>query len=122
MFESAEIGHKVDKEIYDREVPGLREALLDAQYDLISRRGFPVIVLVGGVDGAGCSETVHLQRARVDLAVRAQVAVEDAPRAPAIHDLDAADLDDPVAEFGLQARGFGVEDDLAHGKRIADSG
>jgi len=66
MFESAEIGHKVDKEIYDREVPGLREDLLDAQYDLISRRGFPVIVLVGGVDGAGRSETVHLLNAWLD--------------------------------------------------------
>ncbi len=37
MFESAELGHKVDKETYEREVPILREALLDAQYDLISR-------------------------------------------------------------------------------------
>jgi len=45
-------------------------------------------------------EAMHLQRARVDLAVRVQVAVEHAPGAPAVHDLDAADLDDAVAEFG----------------------
>jgi AMP-polyphosphate phosphotransferase len=66
MFESAEIGHKIDKATYEREVPALREALLDAQYDLISRRDFPVVVLVGGVDGAGRSETVHLLNAWLD--------------------------------------------------------
>lgn len=66
MFESAEIGHKVDKATYERELPALREALLDAQYDLISRRDFPVIVLVGGVDGAGRSESVHLLNAWLD--------------------------------------------------------
>ncbi len=66
MFESAEIGHKVDKATYERELPALREALLDAQYDLISRRDFPVIVLVGGVDGAGRSESVHLLNTWLD--------------------------------------------------------
>lgn len=66
MFESAEIGHKVDKSTYEREVPALREALLDAQYDLISKRGFPVVILVGGVDGAGRSETVQLLNAWLD--------------------------------------------------------
>jgi hypothetical protein len=34
MFESAEIGHAIDKETYDTEVPALREALLEAQYEL----------------------------------------------------------------------------------------
>ena len=29
MFESAEIGHFIDKETYDNEVPALREALLE---------------------------------------------------------------------------------------------
>ncbi|MGH8396229.1 MAG: hypothetical protein ACRESN_28650, partial [Pseudomonas sp.] len=28
MFESAEIGHAIDKDTYDAEVPALREALL----------------------------------------------------------------------------------------------
>jgi polyphosphate:AMP phosphotransferase len=60
MFESAEIGHKIDKQTYERELPALREALLDAQYDLISQHRFPVIILIGGVDGAGRSESVGL--------------------------------------------------------------
>ncbi|TXT18051.1 MAG: polyphosphate:AMP phosphotransferase [bacterium] len=66
MFESAELGHKVDKETYEREVPVLREALLDAQYDLISQRGFQVVILVGGVDGAGRSECVQQLNAWLD--------------------------------------------------------
>ena len=59
MFESAEIGHKVDKATYDREAPALREALLDAQYDLIHSPEFPLVILMSGVDGAGRSESVY---------------------------------------------------------------
>ena len=59
MFESAELGHRISKEDWDREVPALREALLDAQYDLAAAKGFPVILLVAGVDGSGKSETVN---------------------------------------------------------------
>ena len=59
MFESAELGHKIDKKTYQAEVPALREALLDMQYDLIQDKTFPVIILVGGVDGAGRSEIVN---------------------------------------------------------------
>lgn len=58
MFESAELGHAVDKETYDREVPELREALLAAQYEVLEQKRFPVIVLISGVDGAGKGETV----------------------------------------------------------------
>ncbi|MDP2785286.1 MAG: polyphosphate:AMP phosphotransferase [Sulfurimicrobium sp.] len=60
MFESAELGHKIDKATYDKEVPLLREALLDTQLDLAQSGKFPVIVLLGGVDGAGRGETVNL--------------------------------------------------------------
>ncbi|WP_255210958.1 hypothetical protein [Methylogaea oryzae] len=60
MFESAELGHKIDKATFEAEVPILREALLQAQYELIARAKFPVVILVGGVDGAGKSETVNL--------------------------------------------------------------
>lgn len=60
MFESAELGHKIDKDTYKREVPALREALLDAQFDLLEARKFPVIILIGGVDGAGKGETANL--------------------------------------------------------------
>jgi polyphosphate:AMP phosphotransferase len=60
MFESAELGHKIDKATYDAEVPKLREALLDAQFELGQKAKFPVIILIGGVDGAGRGETVNL--------------------------------------------------------------
>ena len=60
MFESAELGHKVDKAAYQREEPKLREALLNAQYDLAKAAKFPVIIVIGGVDGAGKGETVNL--------------------------------------------------------------
>jgi polyphosphate:AMP phosphotransferase len=60
MFESAELGHKISKAVYGRELPLLREALLDAQLELIRLAKFPVIILLGGVDGAGRGETVNL--------------------------------------------------------------
>src|SRR5689334_14539494 len=60
MFESAELGHKIDKAMYDREVPQLREALLNAQFELTENGKFPVIIVIGGVDGAGKGETVNL--------------------------------------------------------------
>jgi len=31
MFESAELGHRIDKEVWEREIPALREALLAAK-------------------------------------------------------------------------------------------
>ncbi|MBP1628893.1 MAG: polyphosphate:AMP phosphotransferase [Holophagaceae bacterium] len=58
MFESAELGHRVDKATWDKEVPILRAALLDAQYDLAAAKGFPVVILIAGVDGAGKSAVV----------------------------------------------------------------
>jgi len=60
MFESAEIGHKISKAEWKREIPGLREGLLDAQLDLLQSRKFPVIILVAGVDCAGKGETVNI--------------------------------------------------------------
>ncbi|AIR91692.1 polyphosphate:AMP phosphotransferase [Pseudomonas cremoricolorata] len=60
MFESAEIGHCIDKETYDAEEPALREALLDAQYELKQQARFPVIILINGIEGAGKGETVKL--------------------------------------------------------------
>lgn len=59
MFESAELGHTLDKKTFDKELPGLRAALLDAQYELVEKRGFQVIIIVSGVDGGGRRETVH---------------------------------------------------------------
>jgi hypothetical protein len=53
MFESAELGHAITKQTYARQVPKLRESLLDAQYDLFQNGRFPVMILIGSVDGAG---------------------------------------------------------------------
>jgi polyphosphate:AMP phosphotransferase len=60
MFESAELGHQIDKAIYDIEAPKLREALLEAQMSLAKSSRFPVIILISGLDGAGRGETVNL--------------------------------------------------------------
>nr|WP_319395600.1 polyphosphate:AMP phosphotransferase [uncultured Desulfobacter sp.] len=60
MFESAELGHKISKSDYKKEVPGLREELLHAQLDLNESSAFQVIILVGGLDGAGRGATVNL--------------------------------------------------------------
>lgn len=60
MFASAELGHQIDKETWDREEPVLREDLLEAQFDLAEQAKFPVIILISGVDGAGKGETVNL--------------------------------------------------------------
>ena len=60
MFESAEIGHKLDKARFKREEPKVRKRLLDLQYRLLEKSKFPVIILVNGVDGAGKGETVNL--------------------------------------------------------------
>ncbi|MEW6678500.1 MAG: polyphosphate:AMP phosphotransferase [Pseudomonadota bacterium] len=59
MFESAELGHKIDEENYEKALPDLRAALLDAQYELVQKRGFQVILIMSGVDGGGRSETVY---------------------------------------------------------------
>lgn len=60
MFESAELGHKIDKETFKKEVPKLRAALLDAQYEMLEKKEFPVVILISGVDGSGKGETINL--------------------------------------------------------------
>ena len=60
MFESAEVGHKVSREDYREREARLREDLLKAQYDLLESARFPVVIIIGGVDGAGKGETVNL--------------------------------------------------------------
>ena len=60
MFESAELGHTIDKETYRKEVPRLRADLLDAQFDFRENGKFPVVILVSGVDGAGKGETINV--------------------------------------------------------------
>ena len=60
MFESAELGHKIDKDTFKEEVPKLRAALLDVQYDVLQKKEFPVVILISGVDGSGKGETINL--------------------------------------------------------------
>ena len=59
MFETAEIGNKVGKQQFNTEAPKIREALLQAQRDLAGA-DLSVIIHIGGVEGAGKSETVNL--------------------------------------------------------------
>jgi AMP-polyphosphate phosphotransferase len=57
MLETAEVGHVVSKRAYDRAEPALREALLDAQYDLLEGRHKAVVVLLSGVAAGGRGES-----------------------------------------------------------------
>ena len=57
MLETAEVGHVVSKRAYDRAEPALREALLNAQYDLFEGRHKAVVVLLSGVEAGGRGET-----------------------------------------------------------------
>src|SRR3989304_9465586 len=66
MFESANLKHRLDKAVYKREAAKLRQALLDAQYDLKQNGRFPVLILIAGVEGAGQSETVNLLNEGMD--------------------------------------------------------
>jgi len=59
MFESAELGHTIDKKTFRAEVRKLREALLEAQFELREKGTFQVLVLVSGMDGAGKRETIN---------------------------------------------------------------
>lgn len=66
MFESAEIGHRVDRATYKAQVPALRAALLQAQYELLQRADRAVCILINGVESAGRSETVNTLNAWMD--------------------------------------------------------
>ncbi len=60
MFESAELGHKIDKARFRDEEPKLRAALLDAQFDFRENGKFPIVILISGVDGSGKGETINV--------------------------------------------------------------
>jgi AMP-polyphosphate phosphotransferase len=59
MFRTAELGKTLPKEEYHKTVEVLRSELLAVQQRLRSAP-FPVIIVFGGVDGAGKSETINL--------------------------------------------------------------
>ncbi|WP_018605928.1 polyphosphate:AMP phosphotransferase [Uliginosibacterium gangwonense] len=58
MFESAEVGHFIDKKTFRQEEEVLRKELLTAQNALRELGKFPVVLLISGVDGAGKGETI----------------------------------------------------------------
>ncbi|MCA9625993.1 MAG: polyphosphate:AMP phosphotransferase, partial [Myxococcales bacterium] len=60
MFETAELGRKLDKEVFKEQVVELRTQLLEVQRELYRAASFPVIILVGGVDGAGKGAVVNV--------------------------------------------------------------
>jgi polyphosphate:AMP phosphotransferase len=60
MFESAELGHTIDKKTFREEVPKLRAALLDTQFEFVQKGSFPVVILISGVDGSGKGETINV--------------------------------------------------------------
>jgi polyphosphate:AMP phosphotransferase len=59
MFESAILGHTIDKETFKVEELKLRPALLEAQEMLRENGTFPVIILISGVDGSGKGDTIN---------------------------------------------------------------
>ncbi|GAB6041150.1 polyphosphate:AMP phosphotransferase [Endothiovibrio diazotrophicus] len=59
MFEAAELGRSVPKDEYKKQVPELRAQLLQAQLAL-QETNTPVIIIIGGVDGAGRGEVINL--------------------------------------------------------------
>ena len=78
MFESAQIGHKVSRSRFKKEVPALREALLEAQFGLFTQKKFPVMVLISGEDGAGKRETINVLYEWMDPRYLSTLAFEEA--------------------------------------------
>ena len=60
MFESAELGHVIEKETFKREVPKLRAAGCSMFSTTCWKKDFPVVILISGVDGSGKGETINL--------------------------------------------------------------
>lgn len=84
MFESAELNHRLSDQEYKVAVPPLREALLDAQFDLLEKKDRSVLIIVGGVEGAGKGETINLLSEWLDprhIEVHALTALSDEEQA-----------------------------------------
>ncbi len=60
MFEAAELGRTVPKKVYRKNVPTLRQELLELQRELRELDHVRVILVFAGVDGAGKGETVNV--------------------------------------------------------------
>ncbi len=59
MFEVAELGHKISKQEYEKQLPELRYGLLQVQ-EALKAADFPVLILVSGVDFAGKGQAINL--------------------------------------------------------------
>ncbi len=86
--------------------PTRRRARSPGTRDDVAELGLPLSVVP--------RHAVHLGRTGVDVALGIEVEVQRAARGAAVHDFDRGDLDDSVALLRIEARGLGVEDDLAH--------
>jgi len=60
MFDTAELGQRVDDEEFDKRERKLRARLLKLQYQALDRDRFGVLVDFAGVDGAGKGTTVNM--------------------------------------------------------------
>ena len=83
MFETVELGREVSSAEYRAQMPALREELFEAQTRLREVGRSSVIILFGGVDGAGKSESVNLLNAWMDprwLLTRAYATASDEER------------------------------------------
>lgn len=72
----------------------------------VREAGFVLQELVG--------DPVHLRGPLIDLPIRLEILMEVVAGEPAIHQLDATDLDDPVSFRGLEAGRLSVKHDLSH--------
>ncbi len=66
MFEAFELGRTLSKVDFDAQEGPLREALLEAQMDLKAKKDFSVVIIIGGVKGAGKRETLGVLNSWMD--------------------------------------------------------
>jgi len=66
MFELAEIGNTLTKAEYKKREQEIRPALIRAQQEMRKRKDFAVVVIIGGVEGAGKNETVNFLSSWLD--------------------------------------------------------
>jgi polyphosphate:AMP phosphotransferase len=58
MFEAVELGRRLSKRAYNRQLPALRTRLIEAQ-QAVRQAGFPVLIIIAGMHGADKGEVVH---------------------------------------------------------------
>src|SRR5690606_42021783 len=66
-------------------------------------------------------KAVHRQRFGVAIAIGVEVQMQVVARQCAVHHLDACDFNDAMTLGRIQARGFSIENDLAHDCNLPSS-